>query len=471
MVINALVKKNTHIISDYELSPSHDDYHLQFVNYPQEGGFGDQEINLFLKKIFRGSSPLEYVHHQPAQSYGKPAVLVRFKLSTAGQLRNISFNDAGRELCRLIFQKESRNLLSIVTGESILGVSAVSATWRGWFTNAFFAAGVGRGPPILEEIVTAFKGDYLPLWALVFAFTVVGNLNIGAFVGAGAMAGEGHSRLLGVLGVRYATQILEGFATSRSVRPRDQIEREWKLHHNRYKVCMEKSIQMFSQCTRETTSMDTSGMSPAAQLCDTLYVMAESASIVLTSNQELLKSFIQGCDMANRERILATAGIPVSFGMVTGAIGVIAEDAALIAASAEACIVPGVALIAGVAGTIYCVVKVRQKIKEARNFNKRILYHERMRDFIIQSWQLAADSEQFLKWVHCTNMAQPTRVEWLDQETNANWQQFLTVVRQGGGDAQATMDTVRVYLGLREDALRRICDAVEEADREAFPGQ
>ena len=104
--------------------------------------------------------------------------------------------------------------------------------------------------------------------------------------------------------------------------------------------------------------------------------MAESAAIVLTSNQELLKTFIQACDTAKREGLLAQAGAGLSFAMVTGALGVIAEDAALIAAS-EACVVPGVALVAGVVGGIYCVVKVKQNIKKVKQFNKRTVYHEK----------------------------------------------------------------------------------------------
>jgi hypothetical protein len=124
------------------------------------------------------------------------------------------------------------------------------------------------------------------------------------------------------------------------------------------------------------TSADDGAMSPSAQLCDALYTMAESAAIILTSNQELLKAFIEARDMANREGQLASAGVGLSFSMVAGALGAMAEDAALIAVSAEACVVPGVALVAGVAGTIYCVVKVRQKTKERKQFNKRIVYHE-----------------------------------------------------------------------------------------------
>jgi len=477
MVTQALVRRQTLDASNHEFSKSsNNDLHLQFVNPPDDGGFGDKEIDMFLKKIFRGSSPLAYLHHQQSQSNGKTVVQVQFKLSDSGRLRNISFEDAGRNLCGLIFDKKSRKLLSFVTSESILGVSAVSAIWSDWFNRAFFAAGVSQGPPLLREIVTSFTNNYLPLWALVLAFSVVTNFNIGAFLTTGTLNTEGMGQLFGVLGVRYSRQILEAFATHRSVRPPDEIERDWKVHHNQYKACMDRSIELFSQCTEGTTaSADDGAMSPSAQLCDALYTMAENAALVLTSNQELLKAFIQACDTAKREGLLAQAGAGLSFAtvagaMVTGALGVIAEDVALIAAS-EACVVPGVALVAGVVGGIYCVVKVKQKIKKAKQFNKRIVYHEEMRDFIIQSWRLAADTEQFLKWVHCTGMTTSVPINWVDQETRANWQQFLDTIHQAGGGSSVTLDTVKTYLNLREVTLKGIRESVEKADQEAFGSQ
>ena len=77
MVTQALIRRQTLDASNHELSKSsNDDLHLQFVNPPDNGGFGDEEINMFLKKIFRGSSPLAYLHHQQSQSNGKTVVQV-----------------------------------------------------------------------------------------------------------------------------------------------------------------------------------------------------------------------------------------------------------------------------------------------------------------------------------------------------------------------------------------------------------
>jgi len=87
----------------------------------------------------------------------------------------MTLEDAGKELCRLIFDKKSRRWLSQVTSESLLGVSAVSITWKNWFNRAFFAAGLDQGPPLLEEIVTRFKDDYLPSWFVCFPYPIDRN--------------------------------------------------------------------------------------------------------------------------------------------------------------------------------------------------------------------------------------------------------------------------------------------------------
>jgi hypothetical protein len=77
MATHALVKRQTLHVSKYELSPSsNDDFHLQFVNPPEDGGFGEDEINMFLKKIFQGSPPLAYLHRERSHSNGKTVVQV-----------------------------------------------------------------------------------------------------------------------------------------------------------------------------------------------------------------------------------------------------------------------------------------------------------------------------------------------------------------------------------------------------------
>jgi len=243
-----------------------------------------------------------------------------------------------------------------------------------------------------------------------------------------------------------------------------------------------------------SVSANDDGISPSALLCDALYDMAESAAIVVTSNQDLLKAFIQACDEAKRHALLAGAGAGMSFTIATAALGAVLEESAVVAASAEVMVMPGLAAAAGVIGSIYCIVKATKKVREIKHFNKRIVYHERstflsissrhigpkntganviptitVRDFILQSWQLAADTERFLQWVHSTNMARPTPIDAVNDETKQDWQQFLDTIQQAVGDFTVTTEVVKAYLEIRRKTLKQIRKAVDEADRKAFP--
>ena len=62
---------------DALLHNSDQSYHLQFISPPQNGQFADQDVAIFLRRVFDAAAPLDHDHHRLVQVDGKQAIRVR----------------------------------------------------------------------------------------------------------------------------------------------------------------------------------------------------------------------------------------------------------------------------------------------------------------------------------------------------------------------------------------------------------
>jgi hypothetical protein len=91
-----------------------------------------------------------------------------------------------------------------------------------------------------------------------------------------------------------------------------------------------------------------------------------------------------------------------------------------------------------------------------------------VRSFLLQSWQLAADAERFLEWMHCTDSSRAV-LDGLDHRTRQEWREFLKMFPpRAAQDPAMIAECTRAYLELRHQDLAAIRDQVEEAEEEAF---
>ena len=249
------------------------------------------------------------------------------------------------------------------------------------------------------------------------------------------------------------------------------------------------SVKIYLEGDDDAHAVD-NGLSKSVQLIDALCQMAHSAATALTANNEMLSSFLASIDSAQKEGKLAGVGALTSV-MVIQAGTVALEEAAV--ATAGALAVPGLAIAAGITGTVYCIYKMRTKANEIKKFKASVAFHKESKfqiysfpciisvfafanhhghpvgAFVTQSWQLAFDTERFLEWIHCTNMTQHVPIDSVSDETRQDWNQFLNTVRQVTGNVAVNREVVHAYLKLRCRALVEIREAVDAADKVANP--
>jgi hypothetical protein len=85
--------------------------------------------------------------------------------------------------------------------------------------------------------------------------------------------------------------------------------------------------------------------------------------------------------------------------------------------------------------------------------------------FIKESWELAAECDNFLIWFHSTDMACPGPNDGVDEEMRRSWEDFLDAVEQEvGRDFEITEAMARAFLSLRSQRLAEIRDDVQKAE-------
>jgi hypothetical protein len=215
-----------------------DEYHLRFLNSDTGPQYG-RKVDFFLDEIFSNTNgnPLKYDHHIPSRQNGRLSALVRFRLSNYGSQRGITLEIAAVELCRRIFDPIYRNWLILVTTDSFLGVSAACESWSRYISRAFFRESFEEGPAVLDDMIRARDVEYLPQWAVVFAFAVVSGLSLSVF-STGSHSERALQELMGVAGAGRAAQILEKFVTQRP--DRREIELNWRRQYRFFEIEMQK---------------------------------------------------------------------------------------------------------------------------------------------------------------------------------------------------------------------------------------
>ncbi len=115
------------------------------------------------------------------------------------------------------------------------------------------------------------------------------------------------------------------------------------------------------------TATDDGRLSSNAELSTTLFDLARYASVLLTSNEELLTEFLAEYRKHGWHSIIATAGAEFSFAIITTTIGEM-EVAAVGAAIGG----PLTAIAIGAIGAAVCIGTVVVKIKKAKALRNKI---------------------------------------------------------------------------------------------------
>ncbi|MCJ1246701.1 hypothetical protein MMC30_003910 [Trapelia coarctata] len=445
--------------------PTGTERHVQFVqtlDIEDEDRYG-RKIDDFLYDMFQRRSPLKFSSLERATRNSQAVVLVTLDLSSTARATGTSFDDAAKDFCQRIFLPSTKRFLGTLTPKSILGVSPVSPRFKRFWNRVFFKEALKHGPPMLQSINTAFKDDYLPNWALALSFAVMGNMTF-AFADQAAEVAK-MVELFGPGGVAVATLIMQKYVSNKikANLPTAQQEQEWKTHLSALKVGINLVIGTTAKITAPPaySAIDRSNEEEDSQviLLDALYDTTLAAAKVHTVNEKFWEAFLYAREKSMQGAALSAVGI--------GA-GMLALDAAVFTTSTVAVAplaqwgiagVVGFALtgeaplvlvtttwwcpplfFAGMAATLVTTGFGVKRVWDIKKFNDKAAYHENMKKFIIFAWKVAYFSRLLMEWVNCTDAANPSAVDFVDDEARRNWGEFISKIREATNQSVTARD-------------------------------
>jgi hypothetical protein len=249
---------------------------------------------------------------------------------------------------------------------------------------------------------------------------------------------------------------------------------------------------------------------PETELCRALYEMIESAAIVMTCNRDVLLAFKDARTKAGQDLALRgmSAGLslwagysafwtttavsmeiaPLAAWGLSDVIGLalFAEVPVLVTTTTTLWWCAPVAIPAAIGAAVFGYSAWKKK-KERNKYNDKINYHEAcklhahltrhtssyclrnaVKVYLGSAFGLAQDTQKFLQWVHNTNAANPTEVDFVDDEARQNWRTFVTTTSAGNTQPLAerlSPQFVRTYLMLQRGTLDRFRDSMVKIEK------
>jgi hypothetical protein len=97
-----------------------------------------------------------------------------------------------------------------------------------------------------------------------------------------------------------------------------------------------------------------------------------------------------------------------------------------------------------------------------------------VRVYIASAFGLASDTQKFLQWVHNTNAATPTELDFVDDAARQRWRSFVTSTSTVACNTPTAENLspqfVRTYLGFQKDSLDKTCAKMKEAEKKMLVG-
>lgn len=76
----------------------------------------------------------------------------------------MTLDEAAERFCQLMFDPKVRGALSALTPNGLLGISAVSGSFKKYWTRTVFRDCIKNGRTLLERIDADFHDNSLPEW-------------------------------------------------------------------------------------------------------------------------------------------------------------------------------------------------------------------------------------------------------------------------------------------------------------------